>query len=151
MDTKQRAELVRAIRIENKERRRGERYVPNGTPGQRARDPDASDMYVRGMGRNTTFRHEPVASTSRSRMEMARTQSRFHRVRRGENGQAYIHRTAEGGDASFAAAATRYDLRRARGAPNAPTWPDDGYAYGYDGSAARARARANASRRRPRR
>jgi len=134
MDHRQRALLVKSLRVETKRRRQVPNGLPNGSNPERARDPDAHDMFRSPRGR-TSF--VPVARNSRARIEMARTRSRFQRLRSGETADEYIGRTATGGDSSYGDAAARYDLRRPRRAPPAPTW-DDGYTN-YDGWANRAR------------
>lgn len=121
MDIKQRAQLVRELRVESKQR-------AGGVDPWEARDPDSSTMSR--VGNNAVFR--PRARNTRSRIEMARTRSRFQRVRSGETGDQYIGRTAEGGDSSYGAAAARYDLRRPRGAARVTPW-EDGYT-GYSGN-----------------
>jgi hypothetical protein len=123
MDMKQRAALVRELRFEVKQR---------ATTPWSARDPD--EEY------SAPYDHAHRGN-SRRRMERARTRSRFQRVRPGETGSAYVGRTAEGGDSSFANAAYRYDLRRPRGSKPAPHIPDDGYAMGYSGEGEAARRR----------
>lgn len=85
------------------------------------------------------------ATNSRQRAEIERTRSRFNRPRAGESGDAYISRTAEGGDSSFGDAAARYDLRRPRGAKPAPHFNED-YGVSYNGWANRARMRNNRRR-----
>jgi len=126
MDLKTRAELVRAYRAELKR-------------DAQSTDPRALSMSLDGWNARDAY---PSGSrlTSRNRIERARTRSRFQRVRADESGEAYIDRTAEGGDSSYALAAERYDLRNPHG-DRAPTWSDDGYAWGYDGRGARARRR----------
>lgn len=122
MDLKTRADLVRACRFEIKQARL------TGRHDYETRDPDGVDTVRRPRGRGLSFR--PIASTSRQRMEVARTRSRFERPRRGEDADSYINRTAEGGDSSYGNAAARWDLRRPRGTARATPW-DDGYtSYG---------------------
>lgn len=134
MDQLDRARLVAACRDEIKQSRRTSQHMTPSGPraGWDARD-DGAEYGT------------PGYRNSRRRMERVRTRSRFQRPRRGEGGDAYIRRTAEGGDASFGDAAARYDLRRPRGARPAPIW-DDGYSA-YDGAAERARLNARKPRR----
>lgn len=121
MNQEERAELVRAYRVELKQSRRG-------------LSPDM-DNYLSAQS------YDPASRNSRQRIERARTRSRFQRPRQGESNYDYIVRTAEGGDESYGRAAARWDLRRRRGTSASKPW-DEGYTN-YDGWAERARLRAN--------
>jgi hypothetical protein len=135
MDMKQRAALVRELRLDTKERQRGSLrgvgsrriYDNPHDEVESRRDPSAEERYTPNW--RMTSR-----GNSRSRIERGRTRSRHHRPRAGEGADAYIRRTNDshgGGDISYAAAARTYDLRRPRGSRPAPHWASD-YAYGYN-------------------
>lgn len=145
MDIKTRAILVRQCRMDLKQ-------LARGVDPWDARDPDSGVSRSKRGPHSSTVVVTPRARNRRSRIEMARTRSRFQRVRPGETADQYIGRTAEGGDSSYGAAAARYDLRRGRGSARATPWNDGYTSYGGNPAAYqdRRRLRASAADMRPR-